>query len=135
MEILETMDGFSKAGIIGLAFFAIILIAWMMNKTYNKQIEANKQDNENQIKAYDNNTRAMLDTIKSLTMELSQMNLVTTELATKSDLHSANVLEEVKEIKKQVVAVHERINNIAEKQTGIDITTRDIKNAVEKCHK
>ena len=124
MEVLEGVGSFGKFGIIGIAFATIVYIVYMFNKNNQKQIDA-----------YNANSEKDRDIIKSLTLEISQMNLSTTELITKTDLHSENVVELIKEIKDQVITIHERINNIAEKQTGIAYTTGEIKNIVNQCNK
>lgn len=117
MEILNSVGEFSKVGIIGLSFFCIIYVVWLNSKKSDKQIEA-----------YNSN-------MKSLVLEISQLNASTVELVAKNDLHREDISEIVKRIEKQVVAVHERINSIAEKQTGIDLTVRDIKTITDKCTK
>ena len=133
MDILNTVGEFSKVGIIGLSFFAILVVVWLMNRIYTKQIEANKQNTDNQIKAYNDNSEKDREIIRSLTYEISQASLATTELTARNDVQSDLILRELKEMKKDNSIVHERINAISEKQTMIDMRTERIEKNTEKC--
>ena len=116
-ELLKGIIEIAKLGAPTLAICAIIIVIFLNNKTEKKQLEIRQQE----LESYSQNNAKLIDKLELLTQSII-------ELVAKSDTNSHYHNSGIEKVEQQVVAIHERVNEIAKNQT-------EIRMKVDHCHK
>ena len=131
-ELIKILPALAlKFGISFVSICGILLVIYWSHKSEKEKLELRKAE----LKSYTENNNNIVDQLRIMTTEFTKSNNNIVELIAKNEMTSKMHNDEVYEVKKQVIAMHERVNQIGRDTTEIRLLIESTKNAIEKCRK
>ena len=131
MEFIEVIKALSKFGITGVTLGVICYVVWLDNKKEKGRMELRTEE----MKQSKKNSYDLVNELKNVAHEVGESTKTVIKLVTSNDVNSKYHNDSMDRFETQIVSLHERINNINANATETNMIAKDIKNAIEKCHK
>ena len=131
MDFIEVIKALSKFGITGVTLGVICYVVWLDNKKEKGRMELRTEE----MKQSKKNSYDLVNELKNVAHEVGESTKTVIKLVTSNDVNSKYHNDSMDRFETQIVSLHERINNINANAMETNMIAKDIKNAIEKCHK